>query len=154
MYSTFSPLCSNLLKPASPPFSPGFEKNRFVDVWPSAAWLCPSDATILTWFCRAGHDGQDAIQKVRKALFLYGDIVKGEYSTFFLLVKSRQNTLCVCLHTHSVSITAAYPVISGVNYNVVSNRFPLTQKFHIHISLWKMQEKSVGKGWKRARCKV
>lgn len=70
-----SPLCINLLKPESSPSSPGFEKNRFVDVWPSAAWLCPSDATIHTRLYRAGHDGQDTIQKVRKALFIYGGIV-------------------------------------------------------------------------------
>lgn len=46
---------------------PGFEENRFVNIRPSAAWLHPSDATVHAWLHWAGHDGQKALQTVRKA---------------------------------------------------------------------------------------
>lgn len=96
------PLCINLRKPTSFAFSPGFEKNRFVDIWPSAAWLCPSDATIHAWLYRASHDGQEALQKVRKALFIYGYIVmhivpqRGVFN-FYLHVRNRQNSFSFLL---------------------------------------------------------
>lgn len=65
------PLCFNLF--TSWHSSAGSEKNRLVDVWPSAARLCPWNATIYTWLRQTSHDGQGSVQEVREVLTHYGD---------------------------------------------------------------------------------